>query len=846
MKNNIRTDQHIIVGVIIFLINTLIFLAEITYSNPTNDFISIVFFINYSLSIAYFIYLWVNFKKRFFKLFSGQLLEPHLILLLNFNICAYSLNQTIEIFFPSSLSLSIFICLESLIILTIAFIRKKPLWLIHLCVFIISIGLVFHIYQLIMVLPFSGIAFMAMPFLGISLLLFVPLFYLIGLIKLSKSLISSYSTKFVFITGISLCIIACAYSSIKMYSINKQIEELSLSIDSPFSVNELPDWIRISQKIEDSFWLRLYLKSDIVYQPFTSYSDDLFSFRRFNQWNVAIHEPIIAIAGLFIKNNDLSENNKLKILNYLYNKRHDNSDRFWSGDNLTTSKIVNNVEIFPELRISFTELILSIKNNYQQGNSQRINQQEAVYTFQLPEGGVVSSLSLWIEGIEQKGILTTKEKAETAYNSIVGFERRDPSVVYWMEGNKIRAKVFPCTPLEDRKFKIGISAPVKVERENLIYIPVTFEGPSSHNATQAINILVNGVNEINVDSKFERTNNGLIQYSGDYMETWMISMKKPELKNSAFTFHDNSYKLVKAQNKIVQRDIKTIYLDLTNNWKKQEIESIQKIFENCEIIYFDFLTGKPKSINQDIELINFPNFSLFPYYKIDNCEQSLVITKGEESTPNLSDLKKSKFATSSNQFFTTNTNAPLVLDIGQKTSDYNQSLKQFHVIDYTKMSLDDIFKSYEKGIYPTSIYSKNIVQLPGTDACIIKESNSVEEAKGVDHLLRLFSYYKTIDDIGKSYFEGIDSLDNLESLNQITATANIVTPVSSLIVLETQRDYDRFDIEAKKDSLGNAKINNSGEAPEPHEWALIIIGFMFLFSLYRKKLLKYVSATKFN
>jgi XrtN system VIT domain protein len=53
--------------------------------------------------------------------------------------------------------------------------------------------------------------------------------------------------------------------------------------------------------------------------------------------------------------------------------------------------------------------------------------------------------------------------------------------------------------------------------------------------------------------------------------------------------------------------------------------------------------------------------------------------------------------------------------------------------------------------------------------------------------------------------------------------AYVVSPVSSLIVLETQKDYDRFDIKESKDSLKNASHNSSGAVPEPHEWMLIIL-----------------------
>lgn len=63
--------------------------------------------------------------------------------------------------------------------------------------------------------------------------------------------------------------------------------------------------------------------------------------------------------------------------------------------------------------------------------------------------------------------------------------------------------------------------------------------------------------------------------------------------------------------------------------------------------------------------------------------------------------------------------------------------------------------------------------------------------------------------------------------------AYVVSPLSSLIVLETQNDYDRFGIKKSKNSLGNAGV--SGAVPEPHEWALIILSLSIMAYLYFRK-----------
>jgi hypothetical protein len=63
----------------------------------------------------------------------------------------------------------------------------------------------------------------------------------------------------------------------------------------------------------------------------------------------------------------------------------------------------------------------------------------------------------------------------------------------------------------------------------------------------------------------------------------------------------------------------------------------------------------------------------------------------------------------------------------------------------------------------------------------------------------------------------------VDSLITEAARANVVTPISSLVVLETQADYQRFNIKKPIDSLENAALKKSGAVPEPHEWALAVL-----------------------
>jgi hypothetical protein len=57
-------------------------------------------------------------------------------------------------------------------------------------------------------------------------------------------------------------------------------------------------------------------------------------------------------------------------------------------------------------------------------------------------------------------------------------------------------------------------------------------------------------------------------------------------------------------------------------------------------------------------------------------------------------------------------------------------------------------------------------------------------------------------------------------------------------VLETQKDYDRFNIENSKNSLQNASLQSKGAVPEPHEWALIIIAVLVILTIKFKPAFK--------
>ncbi|MEQ8469819.1 MAG: XrtN system VIT domain-containing protein [Marinoscillum sp.] len=828
-------SKHLVIGLVLYFLSAAFYGIEITSLPRTEEMFSSAFYLHYSLALIYYGYLWITYRKRFFLLYSRELLPQHLLLLLLFNLSAFSLNRTLTVFYESTDWLTILLCIENLSILTFIFFRPTANSTRSALVFVFSVGLCFHIYQFMITMPVLGIGIIASPFLGISLLILVPIFFIIGLVKALMTYSWNPLNRTAFIIGFLVVFGSCGYTIYQWRKIDYRINDISLQIDAPNQNDDLPDWIRLSQNIEGTPWFETYLKRNLVYQPFTIFDDSFFGFNRLAFEDYKIHDPLVSIASIFDPSDHLNQNTCIKILNFLYDKRHESGDRFWSGSNLTTDQIVTNIELFPKSRISFTEHIITVKNNLPTATSQWRNQQEAFYTFQLPEGGIVTSLSLWIGGKEEKGMLTTKGKAKKAYDTIVGREMRDPSVVYWMEGNQIRVRVFPCTPLENRKFKIGVTAPLQVSEKLLSYVPTTFKGPSVDEGKMAVNIVDHGAS-YKIEGLTTNAIKGSLAYKGNYKDHWKLTLYKPAFSGESFTYKEKTYVVSEWTEQLIPRDVTTFYLDLSSNWTSKEIKSLISILEDHQLLTFTH-QGFRKFTESNISQVH-PEFSLFPFHHIKSTQTSLVITKGEHNTPNLEDLKASAFGDNLNIFFQTNDHPPLVLDIGESPTDYMRSLKEFHVIDYNKVSLEELANYVSAQRYPSSISSDDEISIPNSDLKITQTSTNQNFSSGSDHLMRLFSYQQIMRRIGKSYFNK-NSMEYLEDqVIDLASTAHIVTPVSSLIVLESQKDYDRFGIEQNKDSLGNANINNSGEAPEPHEWALIGIGLIGMIYIYRKKLLE--------
>jgi len=786
-------------------------------------------FLNHGITIVYFITIFIQsiVKNKWRFLRMDKRLFINFITLAY--ISAHSLNEEIVIFsrYPvwlNVLIISIFISLHLL-----EYIDRLPDFIRAVLFFIMGSGSITILYFTIYLAPFAPIGIIGLVFFGLTIYLFTPLILLIIIIYQFFRNRMHKTDNWAFISGLILPVLFSIIFLIRWQSTANEIEMAYQKIDK--NRYELPDWLILGQQLPVNELSLKILSSNLCY-------DNLEYFGRWSNLSVntisenVTHDPLVIIAQLLFGKFPLDDEICLKTIEYQYDARHETYRKLWSGRDLETRKIISNIDIYPEYRLAYIEKIFTISNN----SGSEWSQQEALYTFKLPEGSVASSLSLWIDGKEQKSRLTTREKADSAYTAIVGYERRDPALLQWQEGNTITVTIFPCTRAEDRIFKIGITCPLELIDNQLILNDITFKGPnfSLTNETCNLQFISNHKMDADIPSGFKSAGVNKYISNGMYSENKTIKMKAPKLSNEGFSFQNFNYSLSEIKTTKVPFNPSKIYLDINRSWTYEEFEQIMKAYSGKQIYVFDnqLVLLNDANKNELFNKLNSLNFSVFPIFKIVKSNESLLISKSTKNSPYLKDFEETAFGKELEEYLQNAASKIKIANLGTQLSPYLKTLKEFTIFEYWQGPVDELIKLEKQKVFPLIIQAENEIVLT-TSNCMIRKNAGESKTTAPDHLLRLFAYNQIMHMTGKNYFNNNGNFQ--KELIPIANEAYIVSPISSLVVLETMNDYERFGIEKNENSLENAAKNSSGSVPEPHEWVLIILSIIVVGFLYHKR-----------
>lgn len=824
-KNFVDSTEHalLIPGLVLFLINVLIF--SIPFFAP--DFaesISLFVIIHLFTLVYTFCVMGAN-RKKFQSLWKFKNRHHNIPLLLNWNIGAYALNRDLAVFGESVVWLAVFLILYSLALMYISLVKEYKTNLLYtLIAIILTAGLIFQFYQVIYTFRLYPITIVSFWFFGVSIYALVPIFHFFLCLYVVRDLAHKSHRMYSFVgIGAVLSFTAIFAFVTQWSSLKKPIEE-SFHVQQKVGQSDLPFWVEFSQTIPKGLVTKRLLVGELMFAS----GRDIFNIDGLAMANSRKHDPLVMIASLIGGDLDLPKKDRIKILQSIYNKRHETEEKLWSGNALHTTDIVSNVELLPEYRIAYTEKTFKIKHDGRKWS----RQQEALYTFYLPEGSVVTSASLWIEGVEQKSYLTTKTKADSAYKTIVGRERRDPLLVHWQEGNQVTARIFPCTKKESRQFKIGVTTPLRYEDGKLIYENIDFKGPDFSKAKESINIV--SKSEINnLESPYSFSTDGeQFNYFGKYLSSWDLKFDALPIAKTPFTFNGKTYSLSAIEKDIIKlSSFDSCYLDINASWSKREIKQILNSIKGMEVFVFDGHRKKLTSSNSKklIKKLRKLNYSLFPFYALEENSNSLVISKSDQLTPTLNDLDGTPFAKEMEKHLQKQNKNILVINIEDEISPYLKTLKSLRAFNFIELRKNELMECLQTGEVEQVREGERTVSNNYSQTQIKLSAAGDKVESSSDHLMRLYVYNDLMKTIGKSYYER-KSIE--EELITKAKEANVLCPVSSMIVLETQKDYERFDIKKSKNSLGNAELLSSGSVPEPHEWFLIIIcisGMLFFY-----------------
>ena len=787
-----------------------------------------VFVVHYGIAIAY----------TAFALFSKALLSEkerpvRMVCMVLWLISAYALNRDLPVFQESVLWLKVLLVFAGVVMIGATWLDDLSVRWQQALTFGLAVVWCLFFYQTIYVGPYYHFGVFGLILLGIGGHIFVPLIITLGLGRiLQKSWSDHEHRRPAIVAGLFVPLAVIGWFLYQWVQIDSKIRYTSNAINTR-NDDELPSWVLLAQQLPNDWITERYLKTGPIYSQQGGRMNSVFG----RQEELKRHDPLVFIASSFRQPADSWNLDVEKLIGTLYVARHQTEERLWSGKNLRTANVLTQARIYPEYRMAYTEKTLHIQNGGQL-------QQEALYTFHLPEGSVVTSLSLWINGHEEKGILTTKGKADTAYRTIVGVESRDPSVVHWREGNRVTVRVFPCLPGQERQVKIGITSPLRQETrltgpQQLVYENPWFEGPDGKGATETVKLDFSqkpqnpDLPDFLKPGWFGKPVEKQLLSDANYQTYWEFRFDAPALATGSFRFGENAYQLQPVRKTTEVFKPQAFYVDLNQGWSQTEIDEVLKIAANRPVWVYDEGLVQLTKANRDelTRRLLQQHFSVFPFYRVPDPSTALLITKGTEISPQLADLANSPYAETLQKQAE---NRPALRTFClSKPSELVKTLSELGVLQTDYGTTSELQTLVNQNQFIRQTLSDQAVSLPQSGVRIVRTSDAaaVSSVKAPDHLLRLYTYNHVLNQIGRHYFSQNYSTDPLFAE---VLQANIVSPVSSLIVLESQADYDRFDIKRAKDSLGNATLKNTGAVPEPHEWALLFLAAIWVFYLWQK------------
>ncbi len=765
----------------------------------------------------------LNSKKRSNKL--------GLLYLGNLYILCYVLNTTFQLFAQPTLAWAAYCSMMIGVLLLDPLVDQMSGWKYKTYHFAAGLTIVGLVHQTVFLFEVDQVwvAAIGLLIMGGGLLLFVPTLALLGLlIHLRRRGVERSSQAFVAV-GIALpMMVMTLFAAVHSAKLD-QVEAISAASKPEDRV------LRILEQITPDIMTRLAFTAEANYQLKSNLNSSSW-WTRTRQ-----HSPLLVWAMHLHPAPSIIQQNKAKFKRFFAGTGHDNEEALWSAEGLSTDHI--------EVAHVVDKATATVRTRYDfTVSSTQSRQGEAIYTFQLPPGGVVTNSSLWVFGVEQPARLSTRSKAREAYRTVVGRERRDPALVEWRNANTVAMRIFPVVDTLARRFSIEVTAPLQQNSNGFEVASIGVQGPPTGFTKVKTSIRYTG----------DRLLTDSYSFRGYTPERYSVELA--EISPSTYVADGTAYTLEPAKPNYAPRAIVRAYVDLTGRWTSPELRQLTTWAAAAKILLvgYDGELFRLDESNVDAAKLRGSERqrSLFPVQLLSYQDSVLLITREQKYPLTIDDYSEDdKYAIKAWSHF----GKLAVVHVGEELPSYLQTIVDMGGASADVGTLDLARRALVDGEVRERMDGPGLVELDGINARIVALPSNASDSGADPALLQLFNYRQSL--LAHQLTEATE--DAQLAAIDFAKRANIVTPFSSQIILETDADYARFGIanvigpkgvappasgEAPVAAVSDSEATvadaravqrafdeQSGAVPEPHEWALMVLGIAVLVLLYFRK-----------
>jgi len=472
--------------------------------------------------------------------------------------------------------------------------------------------------------------------------------------------------------------------------------------------------------------------------------------------------------------------------------------------------------------------------------------QEARAEIQLPPGGVVSRLTLWIEGEPREAAFGSRSKTKGAYKSIVQ-RQQDPVLVTTRGPDKIQVQLFPVLPGgKEMKVRIGITAPLWIDNQGeelKLRLPKMIQ--RNFDIDQKLNHHV----WMESKSKLSLAENELSKSLDGDIEKLKISIPQKNMIQSKYaSLVIEPQTSTDLEEIIVVQSTKTPTLKIAQKIKRKpsHVDHLVVVLDTSvsnQKFHHTLSTVLKKSIStfnitslvlsgrEGVEVIQQDDLSRFELAKhdfkggTDNITALLKAMDMATLQPNTGILwlhGPQPVLLSDTELFlqwvARSKIHPLIyaFSLGQGSNKVIQKLESTHIFQSIPQlgTLEtDLTMAFEYLMKPDQVYQysrKAITHAP---------SNAV--TSNSQHVVRLWAFNRI-----QELLQDRTEKSKTQAL-KLAMTHQLVTPISGAVVLETQAQYKANDLEP-------VEAGTVPTIPEPEMWIMLMILLILALLGYRR------------